>query len=95
MVILIPMTTASSSSPSSPSTEEPQKEEKVEREVMIPPKEKTEDIKDDIEEQVHGKDDFVTTHNIDQGNVNQAPQRVNEEQGEATIEDFDRITNIR
>ena len=45
---------------------------------MIAPKEKTEDTKDDVEELVHGKADFVGTmvHNIDQGNVNQEPQRV-------------------
>ena len=70
-VMLIPMTpTASSSSTSSPSTQ-PKKEKKFEREVMIAPNKKIEDITDDIEEQVHGRDDFVRMNNIDQGNVNQ------------------------
>ena len=46
-----------------------------------------------MEEQVYGKDDCLSTHNIDQGNVNQAPQRVEEEQGEATMEDLNRVTN--
>ena len=41
---------------------------------MIAPQEipvMPEDIKDDIEEQVRGKDAFVGTYNIGQGNANQ------------------------
>ena len=60
---------------------------------MIAPQAKIEDIiKDDIEEQVHGKADFVDANNIDQGNVNQEPQRVKEEQGEANIKDCDLVS---
>lgn len=59
---------------------------------MIAPKAKTKDMKDDIEEQVHGKADFVGTNNIDQGNVNQEPQRVEEEQEQSNIGDFDLVS---
>ena len=53
---------------------------------------KLEDIKVDIEEQFYGKVDFVGTDNIDQSTVSQEPQKVEEEQGEANIEDFDELS---
>ena len=40
---------------------------------MVIPKAKTKDIKDDIEEKVHDKADFMGKNNIEQGNVNQEP----------------------
>ena len=39
---------------------------------MTAPQVKPEDIKDGIKQQVHGKDDFVGTNNIDQGSVPRA-----------------------
>ena len=42
-----------------------------------------------MKEKVHIKADFMGTNNIDQGNVNQEPQRIEEE---AQIEDFDRVS---
>ena len=79
-VMLVPMNSiASSSFTSSPSTEKSQKEQTVETEVMTAPQVKPEDIKDDVKEQVHGKDDFVSTNNIDQGNVNQELLKVEDE----------------
>ena len=54
---------------------------------MITTKAMIEDIKVDIEEQVDGKVYLVGTNNIDQGNVNQEPQRVDEDQEQANIED--------
>ena len=59
---------------------------------MIAPKVKTEDINDDIEEKVLGKDNFVSTNNIDQSNVSQEPQKAKEEQIQAYIEDSDRVS---
>ena len=68
---LLPMkSTAPPSSTSLPSSEESQKEQQIDRAVMSAAKAKTEDIKDGIAEQVHGKADMVGTHNIDQGNAN-------------------------
>ena len=81
---LIPMnSTAPSLYTSSPSTNEPQKEQNVE--LMFAPKAKTEDIKDNIEEQVHSKGDFVGTKNIHQGSTTQEWQRVEEKQGQTNI----------
>ena len=34
---------------------------------------------------------ILWVHNIDKGNVNQEPQRIEEEQGRANIEDSDRV----
>ena len=84
--------TSSSSFTSSPSTEKSQKEKIVETEVMIVPQVKLEDIKDDIKEQVHGKNDFVSTNNIDQGNVNQELQKAEEEQRQANIVYSDQVS---
>ena len=53
------------------------------KEVVIAPKVKTEDINDDIEEKVLGKDDFVSTKNIDQSNVSRELQKAEEEQRRA------------
>ena len=83
---------ALSSSTSSPSIEEPQKEQKVEREVMMAPQAKAIGLKDDIEGQVHGKDDFVGTTTIDQGHANQELQRAEQEHGLAYIEDSDQVS---
>ena len=94
---LIPMTSSSLSS-STPSTAAPQKEQKVERVVMIAPKELTSNIKDDIEEQVHGKDDFKGSPHIDQHAkdctrvANHELQRTAEEHGLAHIEDSDHVS---
>ena len=59
---------------------------------MTAPQVKPEDIKDGIKQQVHGKDDFVSTNNIDQCNINQELQKVEVEQGEADIEFSDQVS---
>ena len=59
---LLPIkSTAPPSSTSSPSSEDAQKVQQVEREVLSARKVKTEDITDDIEEQVNDKADFMGT----------------------------------
>ena len=60
----MPMTSTSLSS-SAPSTEASQKEQKLEKVVMIAPKERNSNNKDDLETQVHGNTDFEGTNNID------------------------------
>eukprot|EP00268_Persea_americana_P000107 TRINITY_DN10042_c0_g1_i1.p1 TRINITY_DN10042_c0_g1~~TRINITY_DN10042_c0_g1_i1.p1 ORF type:complete len:147 (-),score=35.13 TRINITY_DN10042_c0_g1_i1:363-803(-) len=84
--MLIPMnSTSSSSSTSSPSN------------VMIAPQEiqvMPVDIKGTIEEQVQGKADLMENSKQlqdDQDSVNQEPQKVEQEQGDANIEDFDQF----
>ena len=59
---------------------------------MTAPHVKLEDIKNDIKEQVHDKDDFVSTDNIDQSNVSQESQKVAEEQRQVYIEDSDQVS---
>ena len=61
---LMPLT-STSLSPSAPSTATPQKGQKLEKAVMIAPKELTLHNKDDIEMQVHSNIDFVSANNID------------------------------
>ena len=83
---------APSPSTSSPSTDEPQKEHNIEREIMVDPQVKTEDIKDNIEEQFQSKANFVGTNNVDQGSVTQELQRVEEVQDQTNIEDCDQVS---
>ena len=59
---------------------------------MVDPQVKTEDIKDNIEEQFQSKANFVGTNNVDQGSVTQELQRVEEVQDQTNIEDCDQVS---
>ena len=53
---------------------------------MVATQVKIDDLKDDIDGQVHGKDDFVGPTTIDHGHANQELRRAEQEHGLAYIE---------